>query len=170
MSLLSLILWPLVALWLAITLLAQHRRFQPLINPFDGFHVIPRWTFFAPNPGTKDYHLVVRDRRGDGSTTGWKSVPVYSPRPGLAWLWHPQKRSSKVMNDAIQSMKFLLKQGETGATGLPFTMPYLLLLRYAAHAVPPEPGAAEFQIAIIESTGHDNRKLECSFLSGFHSR
>jgi hypothetical protein len=49
-------------------------------------------------------------------------------------------------------------------------MPYLLLLRYAAHAVPPEPGAAEFQIAIIESTGHDNRKLECSFLSGFHSR
>jgi hypothetical protein len=49
-------------------------------------------------------------------------------------------------------------------------MPYLLLLRHAYHSVPAEPDAAEFQIAIIESTGHDNRKLECSFLSDFHSR
>ena len=74
------------------------------------------------------------------------------------------------MNDAVQSLKFLLKQGEAGATGLPFTMPYLLLLRHASHSVPAEPDAAEFQIAIIESTGHGNRKLECSFLSDFHSR
>ncbi|HVW65890.1 MAG TPA: hypothetical protein VHB01_12855 [Nitrosospira sp.] len=170
MSLLSLLLWPLVALWLAITLLAQHRRFQPLINSLDGFHVIPRWTFFAPNPGVRDYHLVVRERRVDGSTTEWKSVPVYAPRPGWAWLWHPEKRSSKIMNDAIQSIKFLQKQGEVGATGLPFTMPYLLLLRYASHTVPPEPDSTGFQIAIIESTGHDDRKLECSFLSDFHSR
>ena len=28
----------------------------------------------------------------------------------------------------------------------------------------------EFQIAIIESTGHDKRELECSFLSSFHGR
>jgi hypothetical protein len=150
--------------------MAQHRRFQSLINPLDGFHVIPRWTFFAPNPGVRDYHLVVQDRRRDGSMTGWKSVPVYAARPARAWLWHPEKRSSKIMNDAIQSIKFLQKQGEVGPTGLPFTMPYLLLLRHASHAVPPEPDSAEFQIAIIESTGHDNRKLECSFLSDFHSR
>jgi hypothetical protein len=170
MSLVSILFYSIVTLWLVITLFAQHSRFQPLINSIDAFHVIPRWTFFAPNPGTRDYHLVLRDRCRDGRMSSWKSVSIYSPRPRFGYLWHPQKRASKIMNDAIQSIKLLLKCGDVGATGLPFTMPYLLLLYYAAHAVPPEADAIEFQIAIIESTGHEKRKLECSFLSSFHSR
>lgn len=169
MSLVSILLYSIVTLWLVITLLAQHSRFRPFSSR-DAFHVIPRWTFFAPNPGTRDYHLVVRDRCRDGRMSDWKSVPVYSTRPRFGYLWHPQKRSSKIMNDAIQSIKLLLKHENVGATGLPFTMPYILLLYCAAHAVPPEPDAVEFQIAIIESTGHDKRGLECSFLSSFHSR
>ncbi|MEP7073870.1 MAG: hypothetical protein ABI727_06760 [Nitrosospira sp.] len=74
------------------------------------------------------------------------------------------------MNDAVQAIKLLLKCENIGTAGIPFTVPYLLLLYYAAHAVPPEPDAMEFQIAIIESSGHDERNLECSFLSSFHGR
>ena len=170
MSLAAILLYSIVTLWLAITLLAQHSRFQPFINAFNALHIIPRWTFFAPNPGVRDYHLVIRDRCSDGRVTGWKSVPVYSPRPRFGYLWNPQKRSSKIMNDAVQAIKLLSKRENIGAAGIPFTAPYLLLLYYAAHAVPPEPDAIEFQIAIIESTGHDKRELECSFLSSFHGR
>lgn len=126
MSLVSILLYSIVTLWLVITLLAQHTRFRPF-SSIDAFHVIPRWTFFAPNPGIRDYHLVIRDRCRDGRTSGWKSVPIYSARPRFGYLWHPQKRSSKIMNDAIQSIKLLLKRENVGATGLPFTMPYLLL-------------------------------------------
>ena len=170
MSLVAILLYSIVTLWLVITLFAQHPRFQPFVNAFNALHIIPRWTFFAPNPGVRDYHLVIRDRCSDGRLTGWKSVPVYSPRPRFGYLWNPQKRSSKIMNDAIQAIKLLLKRESIGTAGIPFTVPYLLLLYYAAHAVPPEPDAMEFQIAIIESSGHDERKLECSFLSSFHGR
>ena len=170
MSLVAVLLYAIVALWLVITLLAQHPRFQPFINTFNALHIIPRWTFFAPNPGIRDYHLVIRDRCSNGQLTGWRSVPVYSPRPRLGYLWNPQKRSSKIMNDAVQAIKLLLKRENIGTAGIHFTAPYLLLLYYAAHAVPPEPDAIEFQIAIIESTGHDKRELECSFLSSFHGR
>lgn len=170
MSLVPILLYSIVTLWLVITLLAQHSRFQSVINQFNGLHIIPRWTFFAPNPGVRDYHLVIRDRCRDGRLTDWKSVPVYPPRPKFAYLWNPQKRASKILTDAVQAIKLLLKRDDVGPSGLPFTVPYLLLLHYAAHAVQPEPDAAEFQIAIIEATGHLERELECSFLSSFHSR
>ena len=170
MSLVAILSYSIVTLWLVITLLAQHRRFQLFINAFNALHIIPRWTFFAPNPGVRDYHLVIRDRCSDGRLAGWKSVPVYSPRPKFGYFWNPQKRSSKILNDAVQAIKLLLKRENIGITGISFTVPYLLLLHYAAHAVPAEPDAVEFQIAIIESSGHDARALECSFLSGFHGR
>jgi hypothetical protein len=170
MSLAAVLLYSIVTLWLVITLLAQHPRFQPFINGFNALHIIPRWTFFAPNPGIRDYHLVIRDRCSDGRLTGWRSVPVYSPRPRFGYLWNPQKRSSKIMNDAVQAIKLLLKRENIGTAGIHFTVPYLLLLYYAGHATRPEPDGIEFQIAIIESTGHDKRELECSFLSSFHGR
>lgn len=170
MSLVAILAYSIVILWLVITLLAQHRHFQPFINAFNALHIIPRWTFFAPNPGIRDYHLVIRDRCSDGRLASWKSVPVYSPRPKFGYFWNPQKRSSKILNDAVQAIKLLLKRENIGISGIPFTVPYLLLLHYAAHAVPAEPDAMEFQIAIIESSGHDARTLECSFLSGFHGR
>ena len=72
MSLVSILLYSIVTLWLVITLLAQHPRFQSVINRFNGLHVIPRWTFFAPNPGVRDYHLVIRERYRDGRLTDWK--------------------------------------------------------------------------------------------------
>jgi hypothetical protein len=95
---------------------------------------------------------------------------VYQPRPPLAWVWHPQKRAAKVLNDAIQTLGFLLRQEGVSASGLPFTLPYLVLLRYAQRAVPATPGATEFQIAIVDSAGHGVRTLECPFVSGFHRR
>lgn len=160
----------LIAVWLALTVLAQFRLLQRLLSPFDGFHLIPRWTFFAPNPGVRDYHLVVRERLADGRLTSWQNVPVYEARPPLAFLWHPQKRASKVLSDAIQTLGFLLRREGVSVSGLPFTLPYLVLLRYAARAVPAQRGATEFQFAIVDSAGHFQRPLECPFLSSFHRR
>lgn len=170
MSPAAILLYLLVTLWLGTTLLAQFRLVLPLTSRLDGLHLIPRWTFFAPNPGVRDHHLVLRDRLADGRLTRWKSVPVYPARPRFAWLWNPHKRASKVLSDAIFALGFLLKKGYVDAAGVAFTVPYLVLLRYCAHAVPPEPGATQFQIAIVDSAGHTQRTLECSFLSRFHNR
>jgi hypothetical protein len=161
--------YALVALWLLITLVAQFRWIVPFTRWLDGIHLIPRWTFFAPNPGIRDHHLVLRERLADGQLGAWRSVPVYPPRPPLAWLWHPRKRASKVLSDAIQALGFLMRHGlEPDAVSC--TLPYLVLVRYAAAVLPRTPGAMQFQIAIIDTAGHADRRLECSFLSPFHSR
>jgi len=170
MSLAAALAGALVAVWLALTVLAQFRFLQPLLSPFDGFHLIPRWTFFAPNPGVRDYHLVMRERLADGRLSPWRNVPVYQGRPPLACLWHPQKRAAKVLNDAIQTLGFLMRREGVSASGLPFTLPYLILLRYTARSMPAAPGATEFQFAIVDSAGHAQRTLECPFVSSFHRR
>ena len=44
-------------LWLFTTILYQFDKCAVVISKFDVFHIIPRWTFFAPNPGQHDMHL-----------------------------------------------------------------------------------------------------------------
>jgi hypothetical protein len=171
MSLAASIVCAVVAAWVLVTVFAHFPPLQYWINRFDQCHVIPRWNFFAPNPGDRDYHLVVRTRCEDGRVTEWQNVPLYVPRPKLACLWHPQKRAAKVLNDAVQSLRFLQRREGVSNSGLPFSLPYLLLLSIASRAAPVAAGAMELQFAIIEATGHDDtRALRCAFLSSYHRR
>jgi len=171
MSLAATLLCGFVVMWLMVTAFSHIPPFQFWVSRFDQFHLIPRWNFFAPNPGDKDYHLVVRHRCLDGRLTEWQNVPLYVPRPKLACLWHPQKRAAKVLNDAVQSIRFLYRHEGVSDSGLPFSLPYLLLLRTVCRLAPPADDATELQFAIIESTGHDEtRALTCAFLSSYHRR
>jgi hypothetical protein len=171
MSLTAAVVGAVVVLWVLVTIFAHFPPLQYWINRVDQCHLVPRWNFFAPNPGDRDYHLVVRNRCEDGRLTEWRNVPIYVPRPRLACVWHPQKRAAKVLNDAVQSLRFLQRQERVSDSGLPFSLPYLLLLSVASRAAAAPPEAVELQFAIIEATGHDDaRPLRCAFLSGYHRR
>jgi hypothetical protein len=170
MSLAASVACGLVVAWLIVTILAHVPPFQYRINRVDGCYFIPHWNFFAPNPGDKDYYLVARGRSRDGRVTEWQSVPLYGPRPRFDYLWHPQKRAAKIFNDAVQSIRFLQRYEGVPDSGLPFSLPYLLLLRAVYRMAPAAQDAAEIQFAIIESTGHHQRALSCAFLSSFHRR
>ena len=160
-----------VVAWLLVTALGHLAPLKLWVNKVDRFHLVPRWNFFAPNPGDRDYHLVVRDRCSDGRLTEWRNVPVYVPRPRLAWLWHPQKRAPKVLSDAVQAIRFLHRHQSVSDSALPFCLPYLLLLSRASKVPPRAPDAVELQFAIIEATGHeDTRALRCAFVSSYHRR
>jgi len=159
-----------VGAWLIVTVLAHFAPFSFWLHKVDHCHLIPRWNFFAPNPGDRDYHLVVRDRCNDGRLSEWRNVPVYVPRPTRAWLWHPQKRAVKILNDCLQGLRFLYRHEGVPESSLPFSLPYLVLLGMASN-VTAERDAVELQFAIIESTGHDaTRALTCAFLSQYHRR
>jgi hypothetical protein len=170
MSLAAIVTGGLVVAWFIVTVLAHIPPFQFWINRVDGCNLIPHWNFFAPNPGDKDYFLVARARCHDGRITEWQNVPLYGSRPKYAWLWHPQKRAAKIFNDTVQSIRFLRRVEGVPDSGLPFSLPYLLLLKTASRVVPAAQDAAEIQFAIIESIGHDERALSCAFLSSFHRR
>src|SRR5581483_6746809 len=56
------------------------------LNARDRLAIIPHWTFFAPNPGTSDFHLLARDRLAGGGFSAWKEVaPGGLPRTPLAF-------------------------------------------------------------------------------------
>jgi hypothetical protein len=170
MSVTAIVVCGAVAAWLIVTVAAHFPPLSFWFHRVDQCHLVPRWNFFAPNPGDRDYHLVVRDRCSSGRVTEWRNVPVYIPRPKLAWLWHPQKRAAKVLNDCLQGLRFLYRYDGVSESSLPFSLPYLVLLGMAS-SVAAERDALELQFAIIESTGHDaTRPLTCAFLSHYHRR
>lgn len=135
----------------------------------DYLQLIPRWTFFAPNPGINDYHLVVRAVPKASDYGPWCECTVAADRTRLSFFWNPQKRGKKVLNDAVQSLRQAAKLEEIGEDGLPFTIPYLLLLHAANSTLSPS-SAAAIQFAIIESQGHSDRELEAAFISHIHPR
>ena len=171
MSVTATIAFGIVVAWLLVTAVAHLAPLRFWLTKVDQFHLFPRWNFFAPNPGDRDYHLVVRDRCTDGRVTEWRNVPLYGPRPWFAWVWHPQKRAPKVLSDAVQAIRFLHRHEGVSDSALPFSLPYLLLLSSASKVAPGAPDAVELQFAIIEATGHeDTRALRCAFVSSYHPR
>ena len=158
-----------VAFWLLATCFAQIEMFSGAINRHDPFGLIPRWTFFAPNPGVHDYHLVVRDQDRDGVESAWKAVTIGQDRNIWSTFWNPGKRAKKIVNDAFQAIKVLRARPEVGSQGLPLSLPYLLLLHYSIQKEPPSSSAVRRQFAVVASSGHSSRELVGAYFSEYHN-
>lgn len=67
------------ALWLLISIVWQF-QFKSLtaIKEFDFIGIFPNWTFFAPNPGTSDYHIVYRLAQNETIISEWIEIPLIS--------------------------------------------------------------------------------------------
>jgi hypothetical protein len=139
--------------------------------------LVPIWTFFAPNPGDTDTHLLFRDRDRDGRITCWREVKLTGRRWFLD-LWSPQRR----INKAIVDVAFDLtrpdepKQGGEPAAGGPqlvnkqrvLSFPYLLILNYVS-SLPGDFAAVERQFAIARTPGMRGRgSPEVMMVSAFH--
>ncbi len=91
---------------------------------------VPRWNFFAPNPGVHDYHLLIRDRLVNGEVGPWLSIAEFdSPRPWFSFAWNPEKRQKKTLFD----LTCILAQEAQRATDeerpkLQLSIPYLLIV------------------------------------------
>lgn len=65
----------------------------------------PNWNFFAPYPGKWDYHLLYRDKRGDGSLTEWRETNELTETPHrFKWGWNPQMFRMKALVDFNQGL------------------------------------------------------------------
>jgi hypothetical protein len=141
-----------LAAWFAASVLNQFSfRWFDRIRQRDAFSLLPIWSFFAPNPGQSDYHVVYRDRRADGSVSGWNEMDISDTRRPYSWLWNPEKRSKKVITDVV-AMVAEASQSPGGATGLVLSIPYLLVLNVVNH-LQAEPAATHRQFLIVETYG-----------------
>ena len=86
----------ILAGWFLISLAAQmNARPVAYLRARDIFSLIPNWSFFAPRPGTSDYHLVFRDSDESGEWSRWREIPLNEKRTLWGAIWNPQKRLTR---------------------------------------------------------------------------
>lgn len=149
------------AVWLVLSVLSQFSTDRlNALKRLDVFQILPIWTFFAPNPGHSDYHVIGRDRLSDGTTTAWRDVLPIPQQGALSAVWNPRKRRTKVVVDAVATLVEMVgrakKEGrvpESLERGLLLSGPYLVLLNIVAHVAKHHPDAAAFQFAVVERQG-----------------
>jgi hypothetical protein len=156
-----------VLIWLIATLAYQYRPFAKRLVQIVPLQLLPRWTFFAPNPAVRDSHLLIRYELSDGSFGRWHTVPFAGPRSPLDCVWNPTKRPRKVLSDATQSLKVIRARNRSIAN-LQCTLPYLLLLRHCWSRPERPRDAISYQFAIVETSNRENRAIRLAFVSGLH--
>jgi hypothetical protein len=139
-------------LWV-VTLLSQWRRVRPIswLKRHDACAVIPVWTFFAPNPGTRDVRLLWRQRYADGTLSPWRETTA--PRVG-PWkgIWNPAKRVRKAVTDVSPSvLRRAVTHPDSSLTVI--SVPYLMIVNHVSSL----PGASlanarQFMIAYTDGS------------------
>lgn len=156
--------------WLIGSVLNQFQLgwFQRIASR-DPFLLLPLWTFFAPNPGQSDYHLVYRDRLADGGLSEWHEIEISEPRRAYSCFWNPEKRSKKVLSDVVSTVVSSHRaQGQIGNEFL-LSLQYLLLLNVVDQQ-PASANATHRQFLIVETFGFTpTEKPRAILRSDFHA-
>ena len=163
-----------LAFWFLITIVCQFR--DTTLSTFfkqkvDVFGLIPLWTFFAPNPGKRDYHLLYRDKITEDNYSEWLEMDITEERTFWSWLWNPEKRDKKILSDVVQSLVTMIpayRKEELSLNLLMFSMPYIIVL----HAVSQRQKQSEDvyrQFMLAETSGYQKEtNPSLVLLSTFH--
>jgi hypothetical protein len=158
-------LYVILAGWLWATAAAQSPNPRYRARP-ERWLLVPNWRFFAPNPFSKDVHLLYRDELADGTLTGWSELPLVTPRAVRQAVWYPDGRYEKTFVDAVSDLKIVMRKAPQHVR---HTRPYHTLLAFITPAVFHPPDAARTQFLIAHSTGvDDSEDASLYFLSEFH--
>ena len=155
-----------VSIWLLMTLAYQYKPLGRQMARYDVLRLLPSWMLFAPNPATRDCHLVVRDQFSDDTLGDWEEVDIAPARTSIDPVWHPAKRRRKILSDASQSIKRLRR--ETSMPALQHSLPYLMILHYCVRCHDVSHGARARQFAFVETSGRVERGIIVSFISELH--
>lgn len=157
-----------LAAWFLLTVVYQFGWLTKPIRRYDYFRLIPRWSFFAPNPGHHDYHVVYRDRHGDDTLSAWQEVTALNCGHNVSCLWNPQRRVTKTVSDVIKNITIMRLNEQVPSEYIKFALVYLLLLQFVQAG---GPLGTLRQFAIVRTHGFDDRRpanLHLVFLSDFH--
>jgi hypothetical protein len=140
------------------------------VNKFDACRLLPQWHFFAPRPGRRDHHLVVRDIVDD-VPTAWRQIGVGGSPPSVRWVFNPYRYRQKALTDLINMLltaRRVLAEHESPRIGELLSIPYLAILSWVM-AQPGRPDGAR-QFAVIATTGHGSaRDVRIVYVSRTHA-
>lgn len=118
----------LFSIWLILTLAIQfNTSFANTISQWDVLCLLPRWTFFAPNPGHTDIRVLVRF--GNSSLIGswrelWLSSRADDASTLVRGLVNPYRRVEKLLFD----FRNALMEPSITATQVRMSSEYIALL------------------------------------------
>ncbi|HET7038143.1 MAG TPA: hypothetical protein VFI42_20890 [Thermomicrobiaceae bacterium] len=157
----------LLLLWLLLSAVCQLKL--PLVSVIrrrDVFSLIPNWSFFAPRPGTNDYHLLFRDCDEVGEFRLWQEIPLADSRTLWGAIWNPQKRNKKALSDTVRSLLQISTSPSPGSVYL--TIPYLATLNYIS-SLPRARSSVATQFMILQSDGFISAQdPQLVFISNVH--
>lgn len=156
-----------LGIWFLISALSQLKvRGVSELKTHDIFSLIPNWSFFAPRPGTSDYHLLFRDIHANGTPCKWQEIPLAEERTLFGAVWNPQKRRTKTLSDVVRGL--LQMAQDTSIKDFSLTLPYLAILNYIS-SLPRSTSCAETQFMILKSEGFfSDQNPKFLFLSNLH--
>ena len=138
----------------------------------DTFHLLPKWTFFAPQPRIHDFNFLYRDVRRDGSVGEWIDATVTKGGAATKWLWNPRKRLSKALGDGLRRERALRGEARLLLRGIRPEM--TVTYRRLHHFFWRQPRATESsarQFIVTKTVGYLDLSIEPKtvFLSEFRS-
>lgn len=166
-------------LWLVLTIVWQFENVRAKnkhIRAINTFNVLPIWTFFAPNPGMYDTHLLFRDKFDDGKLSDWQEIDVVQIRKFYHFIWNPHKRINKLVIDAISEVKTVKNSGLEHKTDefvlsnqIKFCKGYLLLLNIIFNSKKLSRTSTSRQFIVLDTFNvGEERNLIPLFYSPFH--
>ena len=125
------------------------------LKVWDFFSVLPKWTFFAPNPGRYDNRILYRDKLQDGQKSDWMELPLIEKRGWLSAIWNPHKRLTKGVSDAVHEMAVSRQiSRDVYQETFPVQVPHLFFLNCVLNADQPTQ-SKERQYVVVASHGFD---------------
>lgn len=156
-----------LSIWLVLIAITQiPSKLSSYIHDIDYFSLIPSWTFFAPEPGVTDYHLLTRIKLKSGDITPLVVESITNNKIITNAIWNPKKRKHKVLTDVVQTFARLSFEFPKN---LSLTTPYLLILNYISQIYKIQYKGEQIQFVIAETKGFQLKKEpKIIFMSEFH--
>jgi hypothetical protein len=138
------------------------------IDRYDAFHLLPRYSFFAPHPARHDTHVVYRDRI-KGIDGPWLQLQPSHIDRRWRWVWNPNRYQRKAVSDLANAILADARQSADCPRVVLLSSPYVSLLYWVMAQPPSGSGVTHRQFALVGTHGFgDTRQLEVRFLSEVH--
>ena len=131
MSYLNLFLVLFYSIWILFTLLNQFSiNLNKKWKKFDIFNLVPKWTFFAPNPLTVDICLLYREINFEGEKGPFIEYPLTVREGTKNIFFNPKKRAKKSLQDLVRSLSRSYQKGLISEKNMKFSIQYISILNY----------------------------------------
>jgi hypothetical protein len=158
-------------LWLVASAVNQlEMRWWRGVAARDLFGLLPKWTFFAPRPGTDDTRLVFRDVLKDDGYSAWMEVPTFPARSvWVRMFWNPEKLDGKALCDLAQLLALHVEDSQSLPKAALVSLPYIQLLD-SVMQMPRGGESTARQFALVRTQGHvPPRQTNVLLLSQVHN-